>query len=223
MNKEYNLDKPLIYTALGDSLTVGIGALFKPGFVKRFALMAEKSLHKKVIPFIFAKNGANTGEILDYINRPFVQLMIRNASIITISAGGNDLRNAAKVYFKSGDQSVLESALKLQEENMIKLLNTIKQLKFKKNNPYIVRLVDIYNPYPNISISEKWIQSFNNQLKSFEESNIRMTNTYLAFYNKEKQLLAFDRLHPNGEGYQLIAEELNKLGYDPIRSKGCSL
>jgi hypothetical protein len=47
MKNDVNKDKLLIYIALGDSLTVGIGAIFKPGFVKRFALMVEKALNKK--------------------------------------------------------------------------------------------------------------------------------------------------------------------------------
>lgn len=219
MKNHNKRDKPLIYIALGDSLTVGIGSLFNPGFVKRFALMAEKSLNKKVIPFIFAKNGAKTGDILKYLQQPFVQFVIRNSSIITISAGGNDLRKAAMTYFRCGDDSVIEAAFKIREKNMTKILHIIKQLKCKKKNPYIIRMVDIYNPYPNIPLSDKWVRSFNKQLQSFEESNIGVTNIQLGFYKREKQLLSIDRLHPNGKGYQLIAEELDKLGYDLIRSK----
>lgn len=55
----------LTYLALGDSLTVGVGASFlAPGFVGRYKQITEEKLDKHVFTTIYAKSGIETGEVL---------------------------------------------------------------------------------------------------------------------------------------------------------------
>ncbi|GGK36423.1 hypothetical protein GCM10010965_31690 [Caldalkalibacillus thermarum] len=89
----------LLYVAVGDSLTAGIGTLLKPGFVQLYKQKAERALKRKIQVQVFAKNGASSEDILHMLSRPHLQQAVRKAHLITLSAGGNDLRQAAKPFF----------------------------------------------------------------------------------------------------------------------------
>ncbi|WP_202080106.1 GDSL-type esterase/lipase family protein [Caldalkalibacillus salinus] len=203
----------LFYVALGDSLSLGIGAILKSGFVKRYKEMAENTLGKEIHHFIFAKHGATTGEILKKLEYKVVRQAIKHARIITITAGGNDLRRASDTFVAFHDQKVLERALNIHLINLESMLEQIDHLKRKQKKRYIIRLVDLYNPYPGSALADKWIRRFNKELRSFEGGHIKVTDVYHAFKGREKELLFLDHLHPNAEGYQVIANELHHLGY----------
>lgn len=209
-------EKPLIYVALGDSLSVGIGAILKPGFVKRYAKMAEHTLGRKVIPFVFARHGSTSGDLLKKLDEPIVKLILREAEIITISTGGNDLRKAAKLYLKNNDSGVVKKALEQYNLNIKSILLKIDFIKRRRKTPYIIRLVDVYNPMPDRTDAQMWVKRFQRELKALEEKNIKVTNIFEQFKGKEDQLMFIDKLHPNADGYQVIAEQLHKLGYGKL-------
>lgn len=50
----------IVYTALGDSLTVGTGAFFSHGFVQRYAYLTEKALSSPIQVDVIAKNGMSS-------------------------------------------------------------------------------------------------------------------------------------------------------------------
>lgn len=77
-------------------------------------------------------------------------------------------------------------------------------------------MLDIYNPFSELPLAAKWVQGMNAHLRSLTSSTIRITNLYAAFKGREKELLSADKIHPNPQGYQVIAEELNRLGYSPL-------
>ncbi|HET7616218.1 MAG TPA: hypothetical protein VFK27_04590, partial [Bacillales bacterium] len=79
------LDYPLIYTAFGDSLTVGTGAFFSPGFEKRYADLTERTLRRPVRINVIARNGATSGEVLQQVRSEKGIAGICDASIITIT------------------------------------------------------------------------------------------------------------------------------------------
>jgi lysophospholipase L1-like esterase len=217
MNDEsMNRNESLLYVALGNSLTAGIGAGFSPGFVQRYHQFAKQMLNKRIYLQVIARPGATTEDILKMIQHPSIKRAIRQASIITLSAGGNDLIQAARVYFRTNEQRVLEEALHRCRENMANILKEIGQIKSDFDAPFIIRLVDLYNPLPDLELADKWVRLFNQHLGSFTNGQIAITNVYSAFKGKEDQFLSSDRLHPNPEGYQIIAEELNRLGYSPL-------
>lgn len=103
---------------------------------------------------------------------------------------------------------------------MSQMMNRIKGLKAHQKNGFMIRILEIYNPYPHLKVAEKWIQKFNNELKRVEEPPVVMVvPVYAAFKGREKQLLWIDRLHPNARGYETIAKELEKTGYAPLLKK----
>lgn len=210
--------QPLLYVALGDSLTVGVGSHFHPGFVPRYQRMIEEHLKRRVFVQMYARPGATTGDILTFMANPQVIYDLNRATIITLSAGGNDLIQAAESYLKTKEKKVLQEALQTAKKNVAAIMKEIKELKAKTGTPYMIRILDLYNPMPKVAIVDKWVRLFNSQLrKGCAQGNLAVTNLYRAFKGKEEALLSIDKIHPNQKGYQVISEELNKLGYASIQ------
>lgn len=90
---------PLRYLAIGDSLTVGIGVpLMDPGFVEYYRDLSQQILKKPILYQKYARSGATTEDVLNFTYSPFVMEAVKCANIITITAGGDDLINAAKGF-----------------------------------------------------------------------------------------------------------------------------
>ena len=88
------------YCGLGDSLTVGVGSnIFEKGFIGKYLFLTRKRpFNQPIAPAVFARVGATTGDILKSFEHPFVCRTIKEAEIITITAGGNDLIDAAEQF-----------------------------------------------------------------------------------------------------------------------------
>jgi lysophospholipase L1-like esterase len=204
----------LHYTAIGDSLTAGYGVPSEYSFPARYRALAEQATRKKVVLHNTGKVGATAGEILLFIKQDAdVRSYVQQADIITVTAGGNDLIQAAKTFYYDRDSNVLMTALVQYAKHMRQLIRELKRMKQNKSRPCMIRLIGIYNPLPEFSESVFWIKRFNAQLYRLENDSIRVVDVYDAFMASEAELLSDDRFHPNAEGYQLIAEMTHKQGY----------
>jgi lysophospholipase L1-like esterase len=206
----------LSYTALGDSLTLGVGTfIFSPGFVDYYTDFIEEALNQYVALQVIANSGATTSDVLNSLKSEFVVENIINSEIITITAGGNDLINGAKDYIKTKNDKGLKDSLEKCKRNMSKIMTIIKDYK-SSSKPYIVRIVNLYNPLPDIKFSDYWVDAFNDHLGSFSGEYIKIANIRSTFKGNEDKLLSYDKIHPNEQGYFTIANALNELGYDPL-------
>ncbi len=89
--------------------------------------------------------------------------------------------------------------------------------KGKKN--YIIRLTNIYNPYKKWDQAYKWVNLFNSHLKSFESfPNVKVADIYSLFYEREKELLSWDSIHPNDLGHKMIAQAVYDTGFGSLRT-----
>lgn len=210
----------LQYTALGDSLTVGVGAgLFEPGFVQRYKRKMEVDLNEEVSLLVFAKSGLETSEILAMLNEPFIMEQVKKADVITITGCGNDLLQSLEIYEKEKDEHVFLEASSHCQKNYSGMLEKIKDIKGEKDTRYLVRLLNLYNPFPSIELADKWISGFNRHLKQLESApQIKVIDTYAVFKGREKEYLSIDRVHPNSRGYEAMAEKLRAAGYGPLKS-----
>ncbi|MCM2997300.1 GDSL-type esterase/lipase family protein [Paenibacillus cellulositrophicus] len=206
------------YTAIGDSLTVGFGALPGNGFVPVYRGMAEQHVREFVAYENFGVNGLTTSGLYEHISRNgAMRQAIKQAEIITISIGGNDLIRAAKsAPFGSKASQHFNQALSQCKTNVSGVLRTINQLKGGGQRPYIIRAVGLYNPYPQVEEAGYWVQQYNRFLNGYAGGNLGVANIYGSFQGRERELLSLDHLHPNGRGYRVIAEQLNALGYRPL-------
>ncbi|ANS76269.1 lysophospholipase [Paenibacillus yonginensis] len=204
------------YTAIGDSLTTGFGALPGNGFVPVYRRMAEVKLRGFVAYSNLGVNGLISSELDRRVERySAYRQSLREADIITISIGGNDLIRAAKAAQSqpSNSSRILRSALEECKQHFSNVVGQVYRLKSGSRKPYIIRAVGLYNPYPQIGEATDWVLQFNRYAGQYTNQVYGLANIYPDFVGRERELLFLDHLHPNGRGYRTIAEHLNALGY----------
>ncbi|MFJ7737686.1 GDSL-type esterase/lipase family protein [Lysinibacillus sp. NPDC097287] len=207
---------PLRYLAIGDSLTVGIGVhLLDPGFVEYYRGMSQQILKRRIFYQKHARSGATTEDVLAMLYSPTATEAVKCANIITITAGGNDLINAAKGFMRNNDEEIIAQAIKQARKNYSKILERIHHLD--KQDQYILRLTNLYNPFPEIPIADEGIKAFNASINRFgREMNVKVADLYGVFKGNEKAFLSKGGVHPNSKGYYQMALALSKLGYSPF-------
>ncbi len=208
---------PLIYTALGDSLTVGVGAIMQSGLMKNYTKLSEYALKRKIVTNKFAKRKITSYEFIHYLTDPNVRNSIYHANLITITIGGNDLIQANRHFQKTNDTIVFNQALKSLKYHFETLLLTVHEIKKHTNKPFLIRVVGLYNPSPHIPYSHYWVSQFNHTLTEITSAyGGKFVDIYPIFKKFGHRLLTIDRLHPNSSGYNMIAQELYRSGYDEL-------
>lgn len=205
----------LSYVALGDSLSTGVGAsLFSPGFVPRYRRMSERELRQHIQLFVFARPGNKTSDLVQLLKEERVRSEIKRAQMITITAGGNDLIHAYEQYKKSNQEAMMIDAFHTCKKNMSHIICSVDALMDDGHHPYIIRIANVYNPFPNDALAKKWVGKFNQFLHTFHnECNIKMIDIYTLFQSEREKLLTPDHVHPNDRGHQRIAEAFYQSGY----------
>ncbi|MEK3881099.1 MULTISPECIES: GDSL-type esterase/lipase family protein [unclassified Paenibacillus] len=208
------------YTAIGDSLTTGFGALPGNGFVPVYRRMAEGRLGTPVVPANLGVNGLTTGGLKQRLRSSNVyRAAVKDAQIITLSIGGNDLIKAARAAGpRPGEfQGLLKQALRDCKRNYSDIMGSLTQLKAGSRSPYILRMVGLYNPYPQVDEATEWVREFNRYASGYSSSNVGFASIYHEFAGNERGLLFLDHIHPNSRGYRVIAGKLDALGYGGLR------
>jgi len=204
------------YTAIGDSLTTGFGALPGNGFVPMYRRMAEARLRSSVVYTNLGVNGLTTAGLEQRLRGNMgYRRSLQEADLITLSIGGNDLIQAAKASVKQPGNSsrVLRTALQECQGNFSEIMGLLWQLKMGSRNPYIIRIVGLYNPYPRFDEATDWVMQFNRYASQYHSRDCGFASIYNQFSGNERELLSIDHIHPNKRGYNVIAEKLNHLGY----------
>ena len=206
----------LRYLALGDSLTVGVGIpAFDPGFVEYYRCLSQQTLNRCILYRKYARSGATTDDILTMIHSPIITEAVKYANIITITAGGDDLINAAERFIKNKNEETMSHALEQSQKNYSKILGEIHHID--KQDKYIIRLTNLYNPFPDIPVAEEGIKKFNSLINRFgQEKNVKVADIYSVFKGNEKFLLSRTGVHPNSRGYYQMALAFLEQGYSPL-------
>lgn len=203
------MEKTINYLAFGDSLTVGFGAPEGHGFVSIYQQKLEQLLKVPIHLKPAGKNGATTSQLLQTLESdPQIQRDIREANLITITAGGNDLIQAAIPFFYQGDPAYLKSALQTYESNYKKLIGEIEALRQGIQEPFLIVLVGLYNPLPQVPDAAYWVQRFNLFLRKLEQPHILVVQVYDAFVGQDSRYLSEDAIHPNEIGYEELARQV---------------
>ncbi|MCZ8519253.1 MULTISPECIES: SGNH/GDSL hydrolase family protein [Paenibacillus] len=204
------------YVALGDSLTAGRGAYFSGGLVAAYGHLAEKALNRPLERKAVGISGATTGELLGLLEQsPRIRYMVGEAELLTLTAGGNDLIDAAKLYAVDRNAGRLAKALDRCHEDYRELLQAIRRLK-NGSGPYVIRAALLYNPLPSVPEAAEWVKRCNRLLGSLAGGSVQFASVYALFEGRERELLSADGIHPNAKGYQVIAEQLHRLGYGAL-------
>ena len=152
-----------------------------------------------------AVSGARTRDLLQVLERPNVQQLLRESNVIVVSIGGNDLwggndwRNAAPPDPDAAMSDVLD-----------RVAEAIA--KIRAANPHgRIFFVGLYNPFaatPNGRMLTGLVNRWNARLleRFGKDPEFTLVPTSDLFSHHDR--LALDRFHPSGEGYGLIARRI---------------
>lgn len=208
----------LYYVAIGDSLSAGIGtSLFSPGFVQRYRRMAERELEEPIYLQIIARPGYQTRDILSELENETTAGQIQQAELITITAGEDDFIQAIRKYQQERNRNEYYHTLKNTMQDYSKIIKRIIVLKQASDKPYLIRLVNLYNPFSDDVMADNWIKKFNRHVKDFStQNNVQHIQIDKVIGGFKKEYLALNGIHPNDVGYERIAESLHRQGYDEL-------
>ncbi len=156
---EFVGEDPIFYTALGDSIPNGYYGAKEPE-VTCYPLLFAEDLHKisgrEILMSRFTKNGLTTKKLnTTVLQEPEVQGMLRNAQIITLTIGSNDLMNE----FKKVSREILnnETHFSTADEALMALQDGIAE------NPLLLMSVaSAIGSWDYGSFEEQWVLAMDN-------------------------------------------------------------
>jgi lysophospholipase L1-like esterase len=202
------------YVALGDSLAVGIGA--RRGYVDRYASYLRTDTGARVNVFNLGQSGQTSSQLLQALRSDqSMRQALGAAEVITFNIGINDLGHAGEAYENGtcgGDdnQECLHTAVESLEENWDAVIAELLSLRSTGNT--IIRTGGIgYTPRVD-EVFEPYLDEVNRHVATTAANN----NIPYAQPHLGKEYLSPDGLHPNDNGYEVIADQLRELGYGPL-------
>jgi lysophospholipase L1-like esterase len=223
------------YTALGDSLAVGV-LDSQGGYVRRYDAYISTDTGVTVSLTNLSVNGAHSGDLLNSLrNDPNFRSHISSSQVVRWDIGGDDLLHAINLFRQgqcggADNQDCLRSAVAGFISNWDAIVQQILALRDK--NSTIIRTMDIYNPFVaelmvdgTFSTVEPCLDQVNQHIAASAKANgIPMAQVHLAFNGPNgdqdpvaKGLITVDGVHPNDKGHKVIADALRVLGYGPLR------
>jgi lysophospholipase L1-like esterase len=202
------------YVALGDSLAVGIGA--RRGYVDRYASHITTDTGARVNVVNLGQSGQTSSQLLHALRSdPSMRRTLSAAEVITFNIGINDLGRAGEAYENGtcgGDnnEECLRTAVETFEENWDAVIAEL--LSLRSTGDTIMRTAGIgYTPRVD-EVFEPYVEEVNRHVATTAANNdIPYAKQYLG-----KEYLSPDGVHPNDDGYEVIADQLRKLGYSPL-------
>jgi lysophospholipase L1-like esterase len=202
------------YMALGDSLAAGIGARW--GYVDRYAdyLRNDTGAHVRVINL--GQSGQTSSQLLYTLrDDPSIRKALGKAEVVTINIGINDLGHAGRSY-EAGtcggreNEKCLHGAVKEVEANWDAI--TAEVLSLRSTDEAVIRTVGLgYTPRVE-GVFEPYVSQVTRHLaSSAAEGGIPYAEVRLS-----EEGMSQDGVHPNDKGYEMIAERLRRLGYEPL-------
>jgi lysophospholipase L1-like esterase len=202
------------YVALGDSLAVGIGA--RRGYVDRYAsyIRTDTDAHVNVVNL--GQSGQTSIQLLHALRSDrSMRQTLSAAEVITFNIGINDLGQAGEAYRNGtcggeNSEECLRTAVETFEENWDAVIAELLSLRSTGNTMirtagigYTPRVDEVFKPY---------VEEANRHVATTAANNdIPYAQPYLS-----KQYISPDGVHPNDNGYEVIAGQLRKLGYSPL-------
>lgn len=202
----------LTIVAAGDSLTEGIGDTTESGGYLPYLKMLlenEEDINQTTF-YNFGVSGNRSDQLLKKVQTDEVKTAIRDADMVIITIGGNDMMKVVHENIANLTKTDFEEQKKIFERNLKLTIDIIRQ----ENETGHIVLVGLYNPF------HKWfpeIKEMNEVVSEWNEASqailSQYSDTYFVdimnvFEMEEEELLYTDYFHPNNRGYELIAGEV---------------
>ncbi|WP_271000366.1 SGNH/GDSL hydrolase family protein [Listeria seeligeri] len=213
---------PVKLVAMGDSLTEGVGDEDKNGGY--VGIIPDELEEESTVPSVKTSNYGVSGNKITQLekrlktNKTFQQ-DVKNANVITITIGGNDVMAILQSRLLEVDVADFTKANKKFQHELENLLTDIRSY----NKDAAVFLMGIYNPYTTyFSDIKEFDEVIINWNKASEKTVQKYDNVYFVpiakvLENRDKSnkdkpnpLLSDDYFHPNHQGYEKISTELDK-------------
>ncbi|MGX5584559.1 SGNH/GDSL hydrolase family protein [Bacillus thuringiensis] len=206
--KEKKKTGTLQIVSLGDSLTRGVGDKEGIGYVGRMKEDLQKDYKQKIALTNLAVSGAKMPDLLKQIESSGAQYSIKQADVIVLTIGGNDLFPGWESLGKIDLETYRPDTETFQNEAK-KIIEEIRKL----NANSLIFWLGLYNPFEDVEDlkgSSNIVVDWNASLEklALNDKNVYITPTFDLFQNRGKDLLYSDHFHPNEVGYTYMAERL---------------
>jgi lysophospholipase L1-like esterase len=206
--------------ALGDSITQGTGD-DRGGYAARVAAALRREGKEETVTFTnLAVAGLETSEILATVTAPEARRQLASATLVLLSAGGNDLSHGLRRTSPGNDDPARDgdnadspfppAATRLQaQRNLTQILTQLQTLA-----PHAkVRLLGLYNPFDvqpaDAPAARAQLRVWNDMI---ETAALPFDNVVVVpiadLFAARGDLLAGDRYHPGPKGHELIADRV---------------
>jgi lysophospholipase L1-like esterase len=202
------------YLSVGDSLAAGqtpyqqIDTGYSDLIALKLGMTGQLSFYTKELAF----PGFTTADVLKRVKSEEASDLLANATLITVSAGANDLLRLVQVNPTAGtlafSQLQTDYALNVARKNMVEILEELK-VRAPKAKVYVM---GYYFAYPNAHATQKegtkaQLVKLNKILQQQAESaGAVYVDVYDAFgLNATNLLPNISDVHPNFEGYRQMA------------------
>jgi lysophospholipase L1-like esterase len=191
---------------LGDSLAKGTGDETGKGFAVHVLDAFRKNGPAEITNI--AVNGMESPEVRALVETPNVRTLAAGASLILLSAGGNDLSHGAT---RGTDSAVaIADAVSAARSRYVESLRGILEALREANPTAPICVLGLYDPFGNetgpgrlgASVVLQWNTLVQETALSFP--NVFVIPTFDLFYGRPDRLGA-DRFHPNAKAYEEIA------------------
>jgi lysophospholipase L1-like esterase len=196
--------------SIGDSLTQGIGDETENGGYVGILNNTFEDNNLNITVENFGKKGNRSDQLLKRLEKEEVTSAIKEAEIVLITIGANDIMKVLKSNF----MNVTMDPFQEERVEYIKRLTAIFD-KINDINPDTqIYLIGFYNPFERyfgeIKELDMIIDNWNNAGEALTEEyeNVSFIPTKDLFSNSPIDLLAEDEFHPNASGYKLMAERV---------------
>ncbi len=206
--KEKRKTGTLQIVSLGDSLTRGVGDKEGIGYIGRVKEDLQKDYKQKVALTNLAVSGAKMPDLLKQMESSGAQYSIKQADVIVLTIGGNDLFPGWESLGKIDLETYRPDTETFQNEAK-KIIEEIRKL----NTDSPIFWLGLYNPFEDVEDlkgSSNIVVDWNASLEklAINNKNVYITPTFDLFQNRGKDLLYSDHFHPNEVGYTYMADRL---------------
>lgn len=209
--------------AVGDSLTQGVGDKGDRG---GYPVILKKQINQNYQVKAQVANLGVAGETSTQIKQRITnvkptQKQVKQADIVVLTAGGNDLIHFLRSNIMETNPQKLQQKVNRYLPSYHKRMNNLVRTVRKNNAQAEIYVLGVYNPvykyFPNVHLINRVIYQANTKTKSLEKTNPNVhyvtINKWLSKGGKVKQktnqlISDRDHFHPNKRGYEYISNQL---------------
>ncbi|MUV37479.1 uncharacterized protein JNUCC1_01285 [Lentibacillus sp. JNUCC-1] len=198
-------------TAIGDSLTQGVGDQYDSGgYVGILERTVNTNSDTTVTFDNYGKRGNRSDQLLKRLEKEEIQDSIKDADVVLITIGANDVMQVVKQNITNLTFEPFTAERERYKERLESIFDKVTEL----NSDADIYLIGFYNPFQqyfqNVEELDEIINEWNRTSRTV--ANGRDKATFIPiddlFSNTEEELFAEDHFHPNYSGYRLMAERV---------------